>query len=451
MNGDILNDMEMSVARMCLDKALAKGVGKARVTMCKSSMDLVGTLDGDVDKISHCMDRSISVNLFVDGRYGAFSTNRCEASELDGFLDRAIATVKLLAPDPYRDLPAHDRVATDATDGRELGLYDDAIGGVTPSTRVEKALDAAVSHSPEANGDGWKLISEEGEYSDSVYDTLMMDSEGAYCRHLETAFEYGVELTIQDRKGRRYSGWWWDSSTHGNGIDVKAVGPEALRRAAAQVGPRRVKGGKYTIVVDSSCASRLVSPILNALNGYSLQQHNSFLEDSMGRQMFPEGLDIADMPHIKGQSGSRLFDSEGVATRRSPIVEGGIVRQYAVNSYIANKTGLAPTIEDYSRPMVLPYPHPGMGREDILRMCGDGVLVTGFNGGNSNPTTGDFSYGIEGFVFKDGRVGHPIREMVLTGNFLTAWSRLLACGDDARPCMSKLVPTLAFSEMDINA
>lgn len=194
-----------------------------------------------------------------------------------------------------------------------------------------------------------------------------------------------------------------------------------------------------------------MSPLLGALNGYSIQQHNSFLDGSLGQQKLPEGLSIIDMPHILGQSGSRLFDSEGVATRQAPIVERGVIRQYALNTYMAGKMGLAPTIEDFSRPKVLPWPQAGMSREDVIRMCGDGVLVTGFNGGNSNPVTGDFSYAIEGFAFKDGCLVHPIREMVLTGNFLTAWSRLLACGDDARPCMGKLIPTLAFAEMDISA
>lgn len=451
MNADILNDREIATARACMDKALAKGVSKIRVTVCKSTMDLVGTLDGAIDKITHCLDRSLNVNLFVDGRYGAFSTNRCEESELDGFLDKAISTVRLLSPDECRDLPAANRIATDAGKGYELGLYDPAIEGITPAERVSTALAGAVFHSPEARGEGYELISEEGEYSDGVYDTLILDSEGAYCRHIETSFEYGVEVTIRDAKGRRYSSYWWDSATHKADMHPGVIGQGALSRAVRQMNPKGIRGGKYNVVIDRECASRMVSPVLNALNGYSLQQHNSFLQDSLGKRVFPEGLTIMDMPHIKGQSGSRLFDSEGAATRQASIIENGVVRQYSINTYMANKMGMTPTIEDFSRPAVMPYPRSGMQREDILRLCGEGALITGFNGGNSNAATGDFSYGIEGFLFKDGQIVHPIKEMVLTGNFLSAWSHMIACGDDARPCQSRLVPTLAFSDMDINA
>jgi PmbA protein len=77
--------------------------------------------------------------------------------------------------------------------------------------------------------------------------------------------------------------------------------------------------------------------------------------------------------------------------------------------------------------------------------------VTGFNGGNSNPATGNFSYGIEGFLFRDGHPVHPVRELLITGNFLDLWKNLIATADDARPCLSKLIPTLAFRQVDVSA
>jgi PmbA protein len=111
---------------------------------------------------------------------------------------------------------------------------------------------------------------------------------------------------------------------------------------------------------------------------------------------------------------------------------------------------MEPTIEDATRVKVLPY-GGCRTQEEVLAKVRDGILVTGFNGGNSNPATGNFSYGIEGFVFKDGKRIHPVREMLITGNFLTLWNNLVAVADDARPCLSKLVPTLAFKEVDFSA
>jgi PmbA protein len=84
-------------------------------------------------------------------------------------------------------------------------------------------------------------------------------------------------------------------------------------------------------------------------------------------------------------------------------------------------------------------------------LCGSGILVTGFNGGNNNSATGDFSYGIEGFAFEDGVIVGPVREMLITGNFISLWNHLIAAGTDSRPCKINAIPTLAFSDVDFSA
>ena len=89
--------------------------------------------------------------------------------------------------------------------------------------------------------------------------------------------------------------------------------------------------------------------------------------------------------------------------------------------------------------------------EDILKLAQNGILVTGFNGGNCNPVTGDFSYGIEGFAFSKGRITHPVREMLITGNILELWNSLIAAGTDTRPSSRWQIPTLAFEGVAFSA
>jgi PmbA protein len=112
--------------------------------------------------------------------------------------------------------------------------------------------------------------------------------------------------------------------------------------------------------------------------------------------------------------------------------------------------GMAPTVEDATRVKVLPV-GGCKTLDELLAAVGDGILVTGFNGGNSNPVTGNFSYGIEGFLVHGGKRVHPVRELLITGNFLQLWNNLVATADDARPCLSKLIPSLAFTNVDISA
>ena len=437
-----LTQTEIDLAQYCLAFARQAGAQKVRITLSKSLMNLIGLLNGEVDKTAHALDRSLQLQLFVEGRYGAFSTNKLEKEGLEEFIREAIDTVKMLQEDSYRDLPAPERVAKDARTGRELGLFDPAYDTLTAEQRREIALASCF----------WPCgaIAEEGEYSDSVFDTLTIDSQGLYARHTETSFEIGYETTVEDARGNHFSSYWWDAAPLLRDLKWKDCAAIAYERAKAQVGPQDTTGGKYTVVVDTECASTLLTPVLNALGGFALQQKNSFLVGSLGKQLFPEQLTILDLPRTAGETGCRLFDSEGVATREMPIIDKGVVKTYFLNTYIASKMGMVPTVEDATRVKVLPF-GGCKTLDELLAAVGDGILVTGFNGGNSNPVTGKFSYGIEGFLVRGGKKVHPVRELLITGNFLQLWNNLVATADDARPCLSKLIPSLAFTNVDISA
>ena len=477
----MLSSFEKQITRRALDLALEAGAQKARVTLSKSVMDLVATLDGAVDKVTACLDRSLEICIFADGRFGSFSTNRLEEEALRKFIAEAVQTVRMLAPDPCRDLPRPERQVKNAVTGDELELYDPVYETMEAQQRRSLALQALVWP---AKGKGWKLISEEGEYSDNLEYSYVLDSGGLEALHRETCFSYGVEVTIQDSHRRKYSGYWWDSAVRLADMDVAAIGRKALENAVAQIGSSSIPGGKRTLVLDSEISYKAISPILAALGGYNLQQQNSFLVGSLGKQVFPAGMTLLDCPHRRGENGSRLFDSEGVATSERPIIENGVVKEYFLNTYMANKLGMEPTLEEAIRPYLQPVrpsetvslpldptadavppltvprvarvsegppaAEHAFGCNDILQLCGEGILVTDFNGGNSNPATGDFSYGIEGFEFKDGKVVRPVSGMLITGNFLQLWQNLIAAGDDARPCKGKLIPTLAFGNVDFS-
>lgn len=449
---------EIALARECIQYALEQGASDIRITLTKSTEDLIATLDGEVDRVTHNADRSMSIAIFVDGRFGSFSINKLERQTLRDFIGRAIETVRMLAPDSFRKLPDPGRCCKTAITGLELGTYDPAYSAITPEDRRRIALDAAVSCHPEAccplgrseGSPSYRLISEEGEYSDSEYDVLLIDSRGLECRHLETSFDYGVEVTIEDAEGQKYSNYYWTSSALSGNFDPSDCGAEAVRRAAQQLGAAPAPSGRYNMIVSSDVASRLVSPLLNALNAYSIQQGNSFLAGSLGERVFSHGLSIVDEPWRKAESCSKLFDSEGVATEEAPIIEGGRICRYFVNTYMAGKMDIEPTIEDAVRPRLLGWPSPDLDLEAIIAMCGDGIIVTDFNGGNCNTATGDFSYGITGLLIKDGVVVRPVNEMLITGNYLQLWKNLIAAGSDFRLCSPKLIGTLAFSDVDFS-
>lgn len=452
---------ETRLAKHCISHATACGASAARVYLNKCVTDSYTILNGELDKVTHSADRSIYIYLYVDGRYGTFSTNRLEEKELEDFVEKAIEMVRMLGEDECRQLPDPSRTTKDALTGMELGLYDASYESMDSQTRLANAHKLSIYdriiNDPQERP--YRLISEECEYSCTSDESYTADSQGFEGRHNETAFGTFSEMTIQDKEGNRYSGYWWQATPMAAETDFENCGLMALERAAKQIGPKKRRSGRYRMVVDTSVASRLVSPLLTALNAASIQQKMSFLEDTKDTKVFHEGMTLMDLARTPGKNGSRLFDTEGVATKDAPIIEKGVVKQYFTNTYQALKMGIEPTIEDISRPCLMPYikgedlqsEEKEVSLKDILKLSGNGILVSGFNGGNCNPVTGDFSFGIEGFAFSKGKITHPVREMLITGNIVELWNNLLAAGSDARPSSRWQIPSLAFENVVFSA
>lgn len=450
---------EISLAQHCISHALSCGAYAARVYLNKCVTDSYTILNGGLDKVTHSADRSIYLYIFADNRYGTFSTNRLEKNELEDFIQRAIEMVRMLGEDECRKLPSPERTAKDAVTGLELQLYDAAYEQMDADTRLANAFRLSRYDEIKAAEDGYRLISEECEYSCTSDDSYTADSQGFEGRHRETTFGTFSEMTIEDRDGNKYSGYWWQTSPRMADTDFDKCGKKALERAVRQIGPKKRRSGRYRMVVDTAVSSRLVSPVITALNAASVQQKMSFLDGAIGEKVFHKGMTLMDLARTPGKNGSRLFDTEGVATKDTSVIENGTVRQYFVNTYQSGKMGIEPTIEDVSRPCLMPFikgkdlesEEKAVSLNDILKLTGNGILVTGFNGGNCNPVTGDFSFGIEGFAFSRGRITHPVREMLITGNIVELWNNLTAAGTDARPSSRWQIPSLAFEDVVFSA
>jgi PmbA protein len=88
--------------------------------------------------------------------------------------------------------------------------------------------------------------------------------------------------------------------------------------------------------------------------------------------------------------------------------------------------------------------------QGLVKTVQKGILVTGFNGGNSNGTTGDFSFGIEGFLIENGEIVQPVSEMNITGNMLELWSNIGELGNDVNTSSSWLTPSVLFEGVDFS-
>ncbi len=402
-----------------------------------------------LDRLQSSTGSTLFLQLFTEGRYGYFSTNRTESDELRVFIRNAAEATRVIAPDSDRVLTPRELLYSG--DNVDLGQYDNSFHSISPQEKRE----AAFRCSEEIFEKDSRIISSNCEYGDSLELYYMADSEGFTGESAQTTFSVSAECSARDKGGARPEAWWFESSMYYSDLNISGCGERAMQRALSRLGSKKLKSGKYNMVLENSVASRVVSPIISALNGASIHQNNSFLAGKLGERIFPVNLHFMDRPHLYGYEGSRLFDSEGIATRSMNIIDGGIITSYYLNTYNARKLKMSPTIEGPSLLSIslngsFPGETPKVGLNEILKETRKGIYITGFNGGNSNSSSGDFSFGVQGFYFENGTILHPIKEMIVTGNIVDLWNSIKIAGDDPKRGSRWLIPTLMFESITFN-
>jgi len=279
-------------------------------------------------------------------------------------------------------------------------------------------------------------------FNDTRSESFRVHSNGFEGTAERTSFVTYAEVSVKDPDGRRPEDYAYASVRHLGALPpAEAVGREATKRALSRLGSQKADSALYTMVLDPRAGSRLVGAFGGALSGSALQQKRSFLEGKAGTAIGSPALDLADDPLVTRGLASRLFDGEGIAARRLPLIEGGVLKNYYVDTYYGKKLEMAPTTGGRSN---LQWQLGPKSQEQLLAEVGDAILVTGFIGGNSNSTTGDFSFGVQGFRVRGGKIAEPVSEMNISGNHLKLWKQLAAVGNDPYPYSSVYTPTLVF-------
>jgi PmbA protein len=201
-----------------------------------------------------------------------------------------------------------------------------------------------------------------------------------------------------------------------------------------------------TVLVENRVAGRLLGFLVASASAPALQQKRSFLEGKIGAKVASEKLTVFDDPLIPGALGSRAFDSEGLAAKRLPFLDAGVLRSYFVDWYYGRKLGLDPTTAGPSNLVVAPGARP---LADLEKSADRAILVTSFLGGNSNGLTGDFSVGIQGVLIEKGARTQPIVEMNLAGNHKDFWTRLVEVGSDTWTYGGTRSPSLVFEGVSV--
>lgn len=419
--------------------AKKNGAGQSSVSISNQREIEIQFRDGKIEKLKESTQNSLNLSLYVDNKYSSHSTNNMEKTGLKRFIEETVAMTKYLSKDKFRALPEKDLYRGQKS--IDLKINDPGYPEIEAKNRVDfvKEIESyAIKRSD-------KLISATSGYSDNYTESVRINSNGFIGERESTGFSSGAEATVRDgKKGRPEDYYYCRTRFFDEMPSPKLLGEKAVDFAVRKIGQTKIGSGKYDMVIDNRAVGRILSALYSPMRASSLQQKRSFLEGKLGKKIASEKLTLTDDPFILKGLGSRHFDGEGISAKKRTIIDKGILKDYYIDNYYGKKLGMKP---NSGSPSNLIFDYGSRTREEIIKSIKNGIFVTGFIGGNSNSTTGDFSYGIMGLLLKDGLIVKPVNEMNITGNIENFWKQLVEVGNDPYPYSSWKTPTLHFNDI----
>jgi PmbA protein len=252
--------------------------------------------------------------------------------------------------------------------------------------------------------------------------------------------------------------YWFSAARQLDHLQAPAtIGREAARRALRRLGARKIPTQKVPVIFDPFTASGLLGHLCTAVSGSALYRGASFLLNQLGERIAPQGFTVYDDGTLPAALGSKPFDGEGLPTRRTAVVEQGILRSYLLDTYTARKLGMRSTGNAArsagEAPSVSPtnfYLAAGpYTPEEIIASVRHGLYVIELIGFGVNQVTGDYSRGAVGLWIVDGELTHAVEEITIAGNLRQMFANIEMIGNDLDLRRKVTAPTLKISDMTV--
>ncbi len=267
--------------------------------------------------------------------------------------------------------------------------------------------------------------SEGGSFDAATGHKIMANSHGFVGEYRRSYCSISAVPIAQTDDGGMQRDYWFSVSRNLKQLESpEQVGRIAAQRTLRRLGGRKVKTARVPVVFDPLVANSILGHIFEGVEGDSVYRGASFLAGKLGQKIAADQVTVIDDGTIKGGFGTSPFDGEGVPTRRTLVIENGVLKSYLLNTYTAKKLGLQ-TTANASRglagtPGIGPgnyFLQPGTKTpQQIISEIKEGLYVTEFLGHGANLVTGDYSRGASGLWISGGELTYPVEEITVAGN-----------------------------------
>ena len=311
--------------------------------------------------------------------------------------------------------------------------------GVAAERKAE--LLRAVDERARAAGD--EVAQVQASYSEGRRRVAVVSSEGVHATDDRTRVRLGAQVVA--RRGDVVETGFETLGAH-RGFELvedagAALGAEAAGKALTLLGADPAPAGSMPVVVGKGFGGVLFHEMTgHGLEADAVQKGASVYAGKVGEGVAEPVVTAYDDGRLPGAWGTGAIDDEGAPSRKTAVIEEGSVTSYLYDGLRARKDGAESTANgrrESFRHLPIPrmtntYIAPGdPSPEEIISEVERGFYAVSFAGGQVDPATGDFVFGVsEGYLIEGGKVTKPCRGATLIGNCLDALGRIDAVASD---------------------
>jgi PmbA protein len=439
------------IAELLLDAAARHGATAADVVVAEGDSLSTGVRLGKVEKVQRSRGKHLGLRVFAGERSAIVSTADFSEASLATLAADAVELARVTAPDPAGGLPLPGELATTIPD---LDLDDPALAEVSAEQATEWCEEAEAA----ALGADPRITNSEGaEFDAGGHQIVYAASNGFRGAYRSSSCSLSV-APVASQNGSMQRDHWYDVKRHlGRLENPAAIGRRAAERTLRRLGARQVPTREVAVVFDPDMAASLLGHLAGAVAGNALYRKTSFLLGKLGERIAPAHVSVFDDGTLRAGLGSKPFDGEGLATRRTAVVEEGILASYLLDCYSARKLGgkstgnAARSVADapHASPTNLFLAAGSSSPEEIIASVRSGFYVTSLMGFGVNPVTGDYSRGASGLWIEDGELAYPVEEVTIAGNLLRMFEEIEAVGSDLELRHGISAPTIKIARLTV--
>lgn len=408
-----------NLAQEMVSRAMSGGASAAECVIAEGDEFSTLVRLGQVETLKESGSRSIGVRVFNGRRAASTYSSDFSRDGLDRMLKSALELSKITSEDPFGGLPEASQLGSLSGN---LDLYHPDVYSLPGQERIayarraEKAamdVDARIK-----NSDG-------GSFDAATGHKIFANSLGFLGEYRRSYCSVAAVPIAQDESGAMQRDYWFSVARSLAKLDSpENVGKIAAQRTLRRLGARKVKTAQVPVIFDPLVAASILEHIFEGINGDSVYRGASFLAGKLTEKIAADHITVIDDGTIPGGFGTSPFDGEGVPTRRTVVVENGVLKSYLLNTYTAKKLKLQ-TTGNASRGLA-GTPGIGIGNyflqpgtkspAEVIGGIKEGLYVTEFLGQGVNLVTGDYSRGASGMWVSGGQFAYPVEEITVAGN-----------------------------------